>query len=110
MTERSARATPLCPARLDNTIQPPVERLRLTGKGSLPADQTSFDDEVLAALDNLEATARACLLLRVVLDMPYAEISRILDLPAGTAMSHVHRARRVLSDHLGPSNTSVIAS
>ncbi len=105
-----AKVVHVDPAQLDNTIRSPVERLRLTGDGSLPADQASFDDDVLAALGTLEETARACLLLRVVLDMPYGEISRVLDLPAGTAMSHVHRARRVLSDQLGPSNTSVIAS
>ncbi len=74
----------------------------LNGYGQLIDDQTSFDDRVLAALTGLDANARACLLLRVVLDMPYREIARTLDMAEGTAMSHVHRARLSLRDTLGP--------
>ncbi|MBT8484154.1 MAG: RNA polymerase sigma factor, partial [Phycisphaerae bacterium] len=72
----------------------------LTSRGTLPPDQRSFDDDVLHALDGLEETARACLLLRTVVDLPYKEIARALDVPEGTAMSHVHRARRVLREKL----------
>ncbi len=72
----------------------------LTGRGELACDQASFDDSVLAALGTLGETARTCLLLRVVGELPYREIARVLDIPEGTAMSHVHRARRDLSDRL----------
>ena len=34
--------------------------------------------------------------MRVVLDMPYKEIALAMDVPEGTAASHVHRARAVL--------------
>ena len=66
----------------------------ITGTGELAIDQKSFDDQVLAALHTLEDTARACLLLRTVEGMPYREISVALDIPEGTAMSHVHRSRQ----------------
>jgi RNA polymerase sigma-70 factor (ECF subfamily) len=74
----------------------------LNGQGQLNPDQPAFDDHVLAALASLESGARACLLLRVVLDMPYRDIARTLDMAEGTAMSHVHRARMTLRETLGP--------
>ena len=68
----------------------------VTGDGRIGDAQTSFDDRVLEALVSLEETARACLLLRTVLDKSYREISLALDIPEGTAMSHVHRARKAM--------------
>jgi RNA polymerase sigma-70 factor, ECF subfamily len=72
----------------------------LTSRGAVVPGQESFDDDVLKALDTLEETARACLLLRTVMDMPYREVSLALDIPEGTAMSHVHRARKTMRDRL----------
>lgn len=68
--------------------------------GRLPPDQAEFDDQVLRALGQLEETARACLLLRTLRNLPYREISALLGIPEGTAMSHVHRARQYLRHHL----------
>ena len=48
------------------------------------------------ALAALAETARAALLLRTVLELDYATIARLLDIPEGTAMSHVHRSREAL--------------
>jgi RNA polymerase sigma-70 factor (ECF subfamily) len=62
----------------------------------LSRDQDHFDDEVVAALADLSPMARACLLLRAVQDLDYSELSRLLGIPEGTAMSHVHRARTAL--------------
>ncbi len=72
----------------------------ITSDGRLSMDQTSFDDRTVAALNELEETARACLLMRTVLDLGYAEIARALDIPEGTAMSHVHRARQAMRRRL----------
>lgn len=68
--------------------------------GVLAADQTLFDDRVVRALQGVGETARACLLLRVVGDLDYREISAALEIPEGTAMSHVHRARKSLRELL----------
>lgn len=68
--------------------------------GHLLDHQNSFDDRLLGALRTLDTVARSCLLMRVVLDTPYKEISIILGIPQGTAMSHVDRARRALRTHL----------
>ena len=54
------------------------------------------DPRLAAALDALDSTARSCLVMRTVLDMPYAQIAEALSIPEGTAMSHVHRARAAL--------------
>jgi RNA polymerase sigma-70 factor (ECF subfamily) len=70
--------------------------------GGLRPDQGAFDDHLVAGLTELSETARACLLLKVVGELGYAEISRALSIPEGTAMSHVHRARVFLRAHLEP--------
>jgi RNA polymerase sigma-70 factor (ECF subfamily) len=74
----------------------------LTGRGLVVADRDAFDDDVLHALDDLDDTARGCLLLRAVLDMTYRDIALALDIPEGTAASHVHRARKAMRDRLRP--------
>ncbi|MCA9242460.1 MAG: RNA polymerase sigma factor [Phycisphaerales bacterium] len=64
-------------------------------------DPNWFDDRVLAALAEIAEIPRACLLLRTVQGLSYAEISAALDVPAGTAMSHVFRSRQTLRRKLG---------
>jgi RNA polymerase sigma-70 factor (ECF subfamily) len=64
--------------------------------GLLTHDQSHFDDELLRALNGINPEARCCLLLRVVQNLSYAEISELLQIPEGTAMSHVHRSKRAL--------------
>jgi RNA polymerase sigma-70 factor, ECF subfamily len=81
------------PAALPLPERPGPEDPPVTRTGGVRHDQNSFDDEVMRALGELEETARACLLLRTVLDMPYREIAGALGIPEGTAMSHVHRSR-----------------
>jgi len=68
--------------------------------GRLAENQAEFDDEVLSALRDLSEEARACLLLRVVQRLAYSEISKALQIPEGTAMSHVHRAKQLLGKRL----------
>jgi RNA polymerase sigma-70 factor (ECF subfamily) len=64
--------------------------------GGLPQDQKLFDDRLMSALKSIEDIARACLLLRTIEGLDYTEISQLLDIPKGTAMSHVYRTRRAL--------------
>lgn len=70
-------------------------------RGELLPDTGDFDDRVRAALEGLDPVPRATLLLRTVLGLEYREISEVLGVPEGTAMSHVHRARRALRQRLG---------
>lgn len=59
----------------------------------MSTDEARFDAATTAALGELSEVARMCLLLKTVLELDYAEIAETLEIPAGTAMSHVHRAR-----------------
>lgn len=60
------------------------------------ADSGAFDDALLAGLLELGEVPRSCLLLRTLQELSYAEIAHLLEIPEGTAMSHVHRARLAL--------------
>ena len=55
------------------------------------------------AVDTLPDDQRQVLILRELEDMPYKEISEILDIPEGTVMSRLYYARRklqtLLADH-----------
>src|SRR5690606_21981893 len=92
-------ATPVGSAR------PEADRTVATS-GALSIEQGAFDDHVLKALGQLDEVARACLLLRTVHDLPYKQIALILEVPEGTAMSHVHRARQAMRRHLGAQRRS----
>lgn len=89
-------------ARIDATESAWV----VTGRGQLAAGAEPFDDALVQALGRLEETARGCLLLRVVLDMPYRDIALALNIPEGTAASHVHRARIALRSELRAGGSS----
>lgn len=75
-------------------------QFRLSEKGALPDYQDQFDDALVRALKTVAEIPRACLLLRTVEGLEYSEISRILGIPEGTAMSHVHRTRHALRERL----------
>ncbi len=62
--------------------------------------QEGFDDALLEHLKSLDETPRACLLLRVVHELAYDEIAEMLEIPSGTAMSHVHRSKKRLRDEM----------
>lgn len=72
----------------------------VTYRGDVNPAHEAFDDAMLQALESLEPTARECLLLRVVMDLPYKDVARIVGVPEGTAMSHVHRSRHALRTRL----------
>jgi RNA polymerase sigma-70 factor (ECF subfamily) len=69
-------------------------------KGVMRNETQHFDDRVLSALKSIGEVARACLLLRTIEGLDYKEIARVLDIPPGTAMSHVYRSRQTLREML----------
>ena len=62
--------------------------------------QTDFDDEVLGALQSVSDVGRACLLLRIVEQLSYAEIADALQIPQGTAIKP--RSSRTRGMRRGP--------
>ena len=96
---------PTDPLTLDQVrTLPPTDRgdanSTVSQDGQLAQLQTDFDDEVLGALQSVSDVGRACLLLRIVEQLSYAEIADALQIPQGTAMSHVHRGREELRQRL----------
>ena len=76
-----------------------TEPSKIDGK-DLEALKDSFDDDVMRALENISEDARTCMLLRSVENLSYKEISTLMKIPEGTAMSMVHRARTSLRREL----------
>lgn len=104
-TERKRRGLSLDPAIVEQPAtpsHPPADagELDLAARGELPENQDYFDDRVMAALAGVGEVARACLLLRVVEGLKYSEIAGLLEIPEGTAMSHVHRTCQHLRERL----------
>jgi RNA polymerase sigma-70 factor (ECF subfamily) len=59
--------------------------------------QASDDGAVRLALDALPDPFREALVLRELQDMSYREIAEITEVPIGTVMSRLARARRLLA-------------
>ncbi len=65
-----------------------------------PIPQTLTDDEIIAAVDNLSANYRSVVLLADVEEFSYTETAEILQIPLGTVMSRLSRARKQLRESL----------
>ncbi len=78
-------------ADVDSSTGPIVSKT-----GSLNEAQDAFDDHLLRGLMALSDEARCCVLLRIVEELSYAEISELMQIAQGTAMSHVHRGKSLL--------------
>lgn len=85
---------------MSQSSQRPAHAPSIGSRGQVLQGAEPFDDDLLRALGSLDETVRGCLLLRSVLDMPYREIAQSLNIPEGTAASHVHRARALLRNAL----------
>ena len=66
------------------------------------ADAVTDAADVAGALAAVPEEFRAALVLADVEDLPYDEISAILEVPIGTVKSRVHRGRVALARALGP--------
>jgi len=82
----------------------PVDR----GTGELNPLQSSFDDRVQLALEQIAPNARSCLLLKTVEELSYKEISELMDIPEGTAMNLVHRSKKKLRELLASDDSQRI--
>ncbi len=59
-----------------------------------------FDAEITRALDALSEPFRLVVELIDIQGLTYAEAAQVLDIPSGTAMSRLHRARARMRDQL----------
>lgn len=77
---------------------PPL--LDVTDAEDRRALEQAFDEEVLAAMNELPEDERLGLMFQVFGGLSYREISEALDCPLGTVMSRLHRAKARLRSRL----------
>ena len=65
------------------------------------ADEVSGTLDAAAALAKVPEEFRVALVLADVQDLPYDQISRILEVPVGTVKSRVHRGRLAMAKAMG---------
>ncbi len=86
------------PGSLDRVAKKTAAAAKPDGDDRWDAEQLGLDDELMRALDQLSEVARCCLLLRVIDGASYVEISECVGIPEGTAMSHVHRSKKLIRE------------
>jgi RNA polymerase sigma-70 factor (ECF subfamily) len=96
---REARAPSATDQQVLEEQQP--GRLLAAADDFLPQlDYEQLDGEVKAAIDGLASDFRTVLLLWATQELSYQEIAETLEIPIGTVMSRLHRARRQLRTQL----------
>ncbi|SRR5713101_424241 len=85
-----------------------TEEMEALVEAPLPDDAGSFyswetladalDDDVMRALDALNGSERAVLLMRAIGGLHYREISECMGIPIGSVMGYLFRARRNMRD------------
>ncbi len=63
-----------------------------------PAFIESLDGRLRSGLDSLPTDYRDVLVMNVVMDLPYKDIAQALEIPIGTVMSRLSRAKSILRD------------
>jgi RNA polymerase sigma-70 factor (ECF subfamily) len=66
----------------------------------MPLDIEAMDEQLVRALETLAVDYQIVLLMWAVDGLTYKEIAHTLDIPIGTVMSRLHRARQKLSQEL----------
>lgn len=80
-----------------------IKNVDTSGMDRNPEDEffeNVMPDEIVEAIEDLPEEYRSCILLADVEDFSYKEIAEILDVPIGTVMSRLHRARNILKKKL----------
>lgn len=75
-----------------------IDNERFTSEYS--ADKSFLNDKLYAAIDKLPIGERSAVLLYYLEEKPIKEISKILEMPQSTIMSHLFRARKHLKSLL----------
>ncbi len=84
------------------TDQATLEQAPSENESELPPalDYENLDQEVKQAIERIAPEFREVLLLWATTEVSYEEIGKIMDIPVGTVMSRLHRARRQLTSRL----------
>lgn len=63
-------------------------------------DWNQIDGRLATAVEQLPETLRSTLMMWAIEDLKYQEIAQVMDVPIGTVMSRLHRARALLRERL----------
>jgi RNA polymerase sigma-70 factor, ECF subfamily len=91
------------PVAIDEEQLQAAEGRPALDEGGLPLDLKSregMDERLVRAIDALPVEYSAPLVMWAVEDLSYREIAHALDVPIGTVMSRLHRARQKLTEAL----------
>jgi RNA polymerase sigma-70 factor (ECF subfamily) len=69
--------------------------------GEMSANRLDMRRDLAGAIAALPERYRAVVTLYYLEDVSYPEIADVLDLPLGTVKTHLHRAKKLLRQHLG---------
>ncbi len=67
---------------------------------ALSAPRSDLRRDLVAAISELPERYRAVIVLYYLQEVSYPEIAEILELPLGTVKTHLHRAKRLLRQHM----------
>jgi RNA polymerase sigma-70 factor (ECF subfamily) len=84
----------------------PLDDARVPAAG--PGEPSATPHQIERAFASLPVAFTSVLLLVDVEGLSYREASHALDVPIGTVMSRLHRARRLLRDRLSPARLLVV--
>jgi RNA polymerase sigma-70 factor (ECF subfamily) len=96
----NAHVTRRTRARKQPVATDPVKLERNGLHAPFPAVPPELDDTVRMALAEMPAELQSALTLWAVEELTYREMAEILDIPIGTVMSRLYRARQVLAGKL----------
>ena len=90
------------PEAEDESVATPLTEPDLAegGWAALRLNPEDLDERLKKALEELQEEYQMVLLLWAVEDLSYKEIAQVLDVPIGTVMSRLHRARQKLAAQL----------
>ena len=77
-----------------------LDALPETAGVPMPLNIENMDDQLVRALEGLPVDYQIVLLMWAVDELTYKEIAHTLDIPIGTVMSRLHRARQKLGGQL----------
>ena len=97
---KRARLEPIATGFAEDLAEKQEEHSDLTGQALDDLDWEQVDERLKSAIHDLPLAYRSVFLLSAIEDLKYREIAETLEMPIGTVMSRLFRARTMLLESL----------